>query len=257
MKKTNAITILCALALSAIVAPATGLANNTVGSDATTEFKANDGKEVNPTDPEKEKPTPIKPGEPGVDKPVVYPGGALRLNHIPTISFGVNDLESSQADYYAKFENVEEIEGGLVSERASYVEVADETGEFTGWTVNVASDGVFKSVKGNIQGTITLTNAVLRGLNGMDSQPDKAPTMASSVVVGKDAPTAEVMTAAAGKGFNTWQAVYGNSATTGTITGDDGTKRNAAVKLTVPAGQQIYAKTEYKASLVWTLQSAL
>lgn len=256
MKKINTVTVLSILALSAVAAPVIGSANNTIGSDAKTEFKANDSTEVNPTDPEKEKPTPVKPGEPGVDKPIVYPGGALRLNHIPTISFGVNNLASGQADYYAQFEEVEEVEGGLISDRASYVEVADERGTFAGWTLNVASDGIFKSAKGTINGTITLNSAVLRGSFGMDPQSDKAPSMTSSVVVGKDAPTAEVMNATEGKGYNTWQAVYGNSATTGTIMGDDGTVRNSAVKLTVPANQQVYAGEAYTAKLVWTLQSA-
>ncbi|MBP1039418.1 WxL domain-containing protein [Vagococcus sp. BWB3-3] len=258
MKKINTTTVLCALALSAVVAPSvSSAANQSVNGDAKVEFKAGVNTPVNPVDPEDKEPKPVDPTEPDTEKPVVYPGGALRINHIPTISFGVNEISAKQADYFAQFEKVKDLESGTVKEKASYVEVADESGEFKGWAVKVSSDGVFRSAKGNIDGTITLSSAALRGLNGMDGQVDKAPVANGTVIVGKDAPTAEVLKAEAGKGYNTWQVVYGNSVTGNTVKGSDDTIRNAAVKLTVPEGQAVYAGEEYTASLVWTLEQGL
>lgn len=211
---------------------------------------------VDPVDPEEPGIKPIEPVNPTDPKPPVYPGGPLRLNHVPTLSFGQNKLSGSQATYQGKLEAVIDKETGTATERASFVEVADLTGTMRGWTVKVASDGIFSSSNNHINGTIALKLGKVRGLNGMDAQKDKFPIANQEIVIGKDAPSDEVLKAEAGKGYNKWQVVYGLS-TTSTEKGDDGSFRNPNVTLTIPEGQIIMADQIYTAKVVWTLEQGV
>lgn len=260
--KLTKITLLSALVLGGIAFGTLADAQD-VASRADVEFKApGPTTPVDPSDPEDVDPKPVLPTDPTDPTAPVYPGGALRLNHVPTISFGVNNVSSKTANYFGKLEKVIDFDSKDETYKASYVEVADESGVLKGWTVNVSSDGIFKPTKGvateNINAAITLSDAQVRGINGMEAKPEKAPTANSSVVIGHGAPaaSAQVMTAETGKGYNKWQVRYGHS-TTSTVVGDDASLRNPAVKLTVPQGQAIIAGEAYSASVVWTLQQGI
>lgn len=256
MKHSIKLTLMSAIILGGF--PLTMLAaDQDVDTKATVDFQE-PGPEtpVDPVDPENPEPKPIIPVEPGLPKPPVYPGGSLRLNHVPTISFGSNKVVAGGAIQYAQLENVTDVETNVTTAKASFVEVADETGKFKGWTVNVATDGIFKSTKNDINGIIGLTDGSVRGLFGMDEQKDKFPVANQTIAIGKDASSAQVMKAEAGQGYNKWQVRYGHS-TTATLKGDDGTLRNPNVSLTIPKGQAVYTDETYTANLVWTLQQGL
>lgn len=209
MKKLSRVTLLSAVILGSLGMGSVSLATQSVDTNAKVEFKsAKPTTPVDPEDPEDPDPKPIEPVDPTDPKPPVYPGGALRLNHVPSISFGVNSISAKTANYSAKLETVIDVATQTTSDKASFIEVADETGELKGWTVSVASDGVFKPTKGiakeNILGAITLSAPKIRGLNGMDDQLDKAPIAHEEVIVGHGAASqsAEVLKAEKGKGFN-------------------------------------------------------
>ena len=230
-------------------------AAGSVKSNANVEFRAPDiNAPVDPSDPETEEPVPVIP-DPEIKPPIVYPGGPLRINHVPSMSFGVNDISSKTSHYFAKFENVINVETNEAIPKASYIEVADLTGELKGWEVKASSDGLFKSAKGNIMGKITLTNPVVRGLDGMELQMDKAAVAKQSVVIGETPGAVSILSAEAGKGYNKWQARYGHSDTS--VAGADETLRNPQVKLTIPAGQQVMAGQEYVAEINWVLEQGL
>ncbi|MEF9936437.1 MAG: WxL domain-containing protein [Carnobacterium sp.] len=234
----------------------------TIDGRADVQFKAPETRPVDPSDPEDPDPELIVPVDPEDPNPPVYPGGDLRLNHIPTISFGINDIAAAGATYNAQFEKVidKTIGGTVGKKKASFVEVADETGLIKGWQVTVSSNGVFKSAAGNeILGAITLKSGSIRGLDGMDELKDKFPTANQNIVIGNGSNNAsvEVMNAAAGKGMNKWQVRYGDSELTTNPLGDDKTVRNPNVTLTVPKGQILLVDQKYTAKVVWSLAQGL
>lgn len=245
--------------LSTVLIASMGLATvanaETIDSKATTQFKAPDNKPVDPVDPENPDPKPIEPTDPTDPNPPVYPGGAIRLNHIPTISFGINNISSKGATHLAQFEEVIDIDTQVRSPKASFVEVADESGKLTGWTVTASSDGVFKSPKGDVNGVITLNGGNVRGLEGMDAMKDKFPTANQNIVLGGGiTDNVPVLTAEKGKGMNKWQVRFGLYTDTAAIQiGDDKTERNPKVTLTVPKGQIILADQKYEAKVTWSL----
>ncbi|MGO3196611.1 WxL domain-containing protein [Vagococcus salmoninarum] len=261
MKKTlTKVTLISSLFLGGLLASSVALAAEPLSQTVTTrgdvQFKAaNDLKPVDPVDPEDEKPEPIDPTDP-TKPPVVYPGGPLRLNHVPQLSFGVNEIDAKGQVISALLENVIDSESKVETPRASFVEVADETGSLRGWEVTVQSDGIFKSEKGNIEGTMTFNGASLRGLNGMDAKPEAAPTATSSFSIGKDhLGVASVMKADTNKGYNKWQVRYGHSDQA--VVDQDKVKRNNKVTLTVPEGQLVLADVEYVAAIQWSLVQGL
>lgn len=255
--KSIRITLLTVAALATVVATSDISAANTIDGRADVEFTSADpSKPVDPADPEDPDPKPVKPTDPEDPNPPVYPGGALRLNHIPTLQFGKNNIVSGDGNFNAYFETVIDDETNVKTKKASYVEVADETGSSKGWTVTVNSDGVFKSSKGNINAGITLKNATIRGILGMETKPEAAPTTQGDINIGYEAiGNAEVMKAETGKGYNKWQIRWGHSDTA--IKGDGDENRNPAVSLFVPKGQQVMADAKYTAKVVWTLQQGL
>lgn len=216
-----------------------------VNSKADVQFKANEEGTGKPHDPEKPDPEEVDPDD-DIEDPVIYPKGALRFHHVPTLSFGINEINAKGQTIDALLENIQDPVTKVKTPRASFVEVADERGDLAGWNVTVKSDGIFKSAKGNIEGTITFSAPAIRGINGMESKPEAAPTGAG-FSIGKDfVGDATVMTAAQGKGYNMWQARYGHS--DNAVAG-----RNANVKLTIPKGQLLLVDAKYKANLIWTL----
>ncbi|MBP1040083.1 WxL domain-containing protein [Vagococcus sp. BWB3-3] len=257
MIKLSKLALISAIVLGGLYSTTVSVSANTVDGKADVEFlPADPTKPVDPTDPEDPDPKPVKPVDPEDPNPPVYPGGALRLNHIPTFQFGKNNIVSGDGNFKAYFETVIDDETNVKTKKASYVEVADETGSSKGWTVTVNSDGVFKSAKGNINAGITLTNASVRGILGMETKPEVAPTTQETIQIGYESlGNAEVMKADAGKGYNKWQVRWGHSDTA--IKGDGEENRNPAVSLFVPKGQQVMADAKYTAKVVWTLQQGL
>lgn len=207
-----------------------------------------------PVDPEDPDPLPIDP-DPEIKPPVIYPGGPLRFNHVPSISFGINKLSSGTATYFARLEKVVDIATGTISPKGSFIEVEDLTGKLQGWDVKVSGDGIFKSDKGDVKGIITLKDPAVRGVEGMETKPEKAPLAQQTVVIGDVAGTVDVMAASEGNGYNKWQVRYGHSDTT--IEGDDATRRNPNISLTVPRGQLILTDETYISNLVWTLEQGI
>lgn len=258
MKKIVLAGVVCSAALSFFTSGVSAsAAENEVTGKARVEFKEPDpGAPVDPVDPEDPDPDPILPVDPGDEEPPVYPGGPLRINHIPTLSFGVNDISASQATYLAQLETVYDYETKVGTPRASFVEVADLTGSLKGWKVTASSSGVFESSKGNVKAVIKLLQGNVRGLNGMDELKDKFPEANQAVTLGESSTSAEILTAKAGKGYNKWQVRYGDSSTSTTV-GDDTTLRNPNVTLTVPQGQIVLAGVTYTAKITWSLEQGL
>lgn len=248
------ITLITTLVLAGVIASSVTYAKE-ITTRADVQFKpADKNKPVDPHDPEKPKPEVVDP-DPEIKPPVVYPGGPLRLNHVPSLSFGINEINAGGQTINALLENVLEKSTGTVLPRASFIEVADETGSLRGWKVTAKSDGVFKSARGNIVGTITFSDPAIRGINGMENKPEVAPT-GSAFSIGKDfEQSANVLTAEKDKGYNIWQARYGHSESA--VEDKDKIKRNPNVKLTVPAGQLLLVDTSYVAEIQWSLVQGL
>lgn len=214
------------------------------------EFMKDDNGGITPTDPDPdpEVVTPIEPGE------TPLPGGALRFDYVPQISFGKNYIEADQTSVFGKFLLV--TPKGTTNQvvRPTFVEVTDVRGGTQGWSVSVANDGIFKSETGSefsgaVIGLAKPTKYSRSGQNAETGLEVNAVTLGNGQSV-------EIMKAdhAKEQGYGKWQVVYGSEEVS--VKGDDETDRNPAVKLQIPKGKIIKAAETYKTTLVWTLADA-
>lgn len=253
MKKFAATLALAAIALSGT----TTVASAAKVSDATTngsiEFLPSSGggdggntvdpgdKEVDNPDPEKEV-TPQPPGE--------TTDGPLRLTYVPHLNFGKNEMSAKKADYFVEYQSV--LENGKSVLRNNYFEVEDLRGGTKGWNVSLANDSTFTAAGAeNITAYLSVSDMSIQSNSGQGS--DKKPALLNGVasttyVDVKDSQAVTLVSAdgAAKQGYGNWSVRFGS---VNTPQGN----RNAAIKLTVPAGQIIEADKQYTTDLVWSI----
>lgn len=236
---------------SAVLGQCVQAANvNDISTKGEVEFMKNDNGEITPTDPDPDPEviTPIEPGE------TPLPGGALRFDYVPQISFGKNYIEADKKSVFSKFLLVTPKGTTAKVIRPTFVEVTDVRGGTQGWSVSVANDGVFRSETGSeFSGAVlSLSKPTKYSRSGQNAETGLE---ANAVILGNGQPV-EIMKADSAKeqGYGKWQVVYGSE--TVSVKGDDDTDRNPAVKLQIPMGKIIKAAETYKTTLVWTLADA-
>lgn len=203
----------------------------------------NPGKDVTPLDPDG---NPGKPGTPG----------PLSIDFVSTLNFGSNKISSSDEVYYAEpqviWNDTDEdsvVENGETSTRPAYVQVSDNRGTNSGWTLTVRQETQLNNR--SAQNSV-LTGAEIKLKNGTASSHmsnTTAPIVNTSIILVPGA-TSTVMTAAAGGGAGTWVDYFGtleNINVEGTAV-----EKNTAVTLSVP-GSTPKDAVLYSATLIWTL----
>lgn len=190
---------------------------------------------VDPTDPK----TPVKPIDP-TDPNGPKPGtnGPLSIDYASSLNFGVQQITSVDKVYNAAAQTF----NGSRGEGPNYVQVTDNRGTETGWTLKVKQEGQFVSSKGK-----ELTGAELKFNNGVintassSTKPSELKTTFSLSPDGKGV-AEKIMAAKSGEGAGTYLLVFG----------DDKTGGNS-ISLSVPGKTTKYAD-EYATKLTWTLE---
>lgn len=195
---------------------------------------------VNPTDPEQ----PIDPIDP-TDPEGPDPGtaGPLSIDYASGLNFGKNQITSKDATYFAAAQRYRVVlENGQLSEPLegpNYVQVTDNRGTESGWTLKVSQAGQFISEKGR-----QLMGASISFMNGevvTISQSGK-PNHEESFMLNPSGEESNVMIAPQGTGAGTHLLRMGKDAVTG--------KRS--ISLHVPGTTTKYAE-KYSTKLVWAL----
>ncbi|PLW61223.1 WxL domain-containing protein [Lactococcus lactis] len=195
-----------------------------------------------PVDPQ----DPTIPATP-VDPSGVNPGGptmpnsGLTIVYTSSFDFGTQPV-SNKAEVYNAV--AQELSDGTT--RTNYVQVADNRGTFSGWNLKVqmtefktADTALIANGHETLAGaTVTLDDGELQGTG----TANPANISATTTVLTPGVQSATILGATAGHGSGNSLLNFG---------GKDGTTKDTAVKLSVPAG--VAGAAKYTADLTWTL----
>ncbi|MGX7031221.1 WxL domain-containing protein [Vagococcus zengguangii] len=245
MKKNLTLTLAATL-LGATALPMIQLAETTPDggeyvSNGVIEFTPNTDPTdpVDPTDPT-DPVDPVDPTDP--EGPTEGTNGPLSIDYASSFYFGENKITSKDQTYYALPQTYHKTDkDGKVTEHVgpNYVQVTDNRGTETGWSLQVTQDDQFKTAKDQY-----LTGAILTLENGVvvSKSESKFPTGYETITLKGTGEAEDVMTATDGAGAGTYLLTWGTDA-------DSGAK---SVSLFVPGSTTKYAAT-YHTKLTWSL----
>lgn len=265
MKKILASALLSTMVLGVAVTAQTAFADENGGqlnSEGSIKyFKSTDP--VDPVDPEKPDPTdPVDPGNPDPEGPDPEPGtkGPLSLDYVPHLYFGLNEITNKDTVYNAYATPLRNANGEVESYSPNFVQVTDNRGDYTGWTLTVAQQDQFTSGSGSKLGEatqITLTNPSTKGVWENATMPSVV-SDSISLLPNNEAQT--VFAAAKNEGEGTWVNSWGTVEEEDRFTEVEGqnepqlkaTQVNKAVQLSVPGSVKKEAE-RYVTNLDWVL----
>ncbi|RQW20315.1 WxL domain-containing protein [Bacillus sp. C1-1] len=238
MKKIKVLTI-TALAFALITSGNTALANTSSTYDTNAKIKFVPNEDVTPpVDPEDPNPeTPVEPVDPtDSEGPGPNPGtpGPLSIDYASSFEFGEHKITSTTETYYAApqtFRNSDKIS-------PLYVQVTDNRGTESGWTLSVVQNGQFATADNEVLNgaEITVNHAAVKSI-AASSKPSHAQESFTLTPEAKSTP----LQASKGEGAGTYTYHFGTSETA-----------DSSVSLEVPGATTKYAKN-YSTTLTWTL----
>ncbi|MGX7136394.1 WxL domain-containing protein [Enterococcus silesiacus] len=216
---------------------------------------------------------PIDPENPGT---TVDPGespnttGPLRIDYVSALNFNKAIIKKNERTYEALAQQFfDETEP-----RGSYIQITDQRGSSTGWTLQVKQNTQFHNPVIQKQEEQTLVGAYLSLDKGWanSSGDSQAPTVTRETIGLNAINTAyEVATASPGTGRGVWTIAFGaseansnqQSATLKPLKDSDGKAvidevykkpayTNSAVSLTIPESTKIYP-VQYETEITWIL----
>lgn len=191
---------------------------------------------VDPTDPTNPI-TPIDPTDPLGPNPGT--NGPLSIDFASSFDFGEQKITSTTQTYNAAAQKFTD-KNGVEQEGPNFVQVTDNRGLETGWSLTVKQSGQFTSTttgKVLTGAKITLNNGVV-----VTASESEKPTGYTPIVLTTDGSEAKVMSAADQQGAGTYLLSWGTDAATGAT----------SVELEVPGATTKYAEV-YRTTLMWTL----
>lgn len=241
MKKTVLLMTTTASVALLFAAPIFSQAADTK-SESTITFEEDGGTGVGPIDPT-DPTNPVDP-DPSDPNPVVPTTGPLRIDYISNIHFGKQKLTGTDKTYFAAYDKV--VEKGNASNEItvpSYVQVSDDRGTNTGWTLTV-SNTQFNNGTADLDGTVLrLEQPSINSTNLGKADPS---VVTPQIVLDGNGVASNVLVAAANEGIGTWTDMFGLAPT-------NGETENKAVSLEVPGVSQKVKDTKYTSELTWTL----
>ncbi len=205
---------------------------------------------IDPVDPENPDPSnPVDPTPP--EDPGTGTQGPLSVDYASSLDFGVNRISNQDKVYFARAQTY--LNGH--KETPNFVQVSDNRGTNSGWTLTVKQDEQFRATEKTVNEVLTGSQIKLTDPT-VDSNVQGVwqPTAKDEVVL---VPGVEsvVVAAAQGAGAGTWVVYWGTVETInerdkdGHIQAVNVTK---AIQLSVPGATPKDAVT-YRTKLIWTL----
>lgn len=245
MKKFEFLLVATTILASIFVSPSIILADDTganYSSEGVIEFEPGTQitDPVDPVDPE----NPIVPVDPTDPEKPIKPGtqGPLSIDFASNLDFGKQKITSKDEFYFAKpqqYKATEPVDAPIV-EGPNFVQVSDNRGTESGWTLKVSQDGQFTSTTGK-----TLTGAKVTFKNGNIMTASESPmpsTSSDTFVLDPDGLESEVMAAKAGEGAGTYLMDWGT----------DADSAAQSIELAIPGATTKYAE-QYTTSFNWIL----
>lgn len=244
MRKT---IIVIVLFLSLVIIPEIGEAAVVFPSKGKVDFIPNDDQTapVDPTDPQ----TPVEPETPGGQPPEVGQSGPLSIDFASSFSFGVNRISNKDQVYYADAQ----VYHGTSNVTPNYVQITDNRGTSTGWTLTVKQLRQFQSDEAILKGAFISFSQSHINSQATGTFSPEAQQITSLL---PNASESVVMTADLTEGAGTWEDYWGSvevisqEKADGTFYSRNVTK---AVQLHVP-GRTPKIPKNYQTTLVWSLK---
>ncbi|WP_271004824.1 WxL domain-containing protein [Listeria seeligeri] len=232
IKKPIIVGIVCVGSLT-LMAPTAFAVTSEGDSKASVNFKAGTGivNPVDPTDPTQPL-DPIDPSNP--TDPGTGNTGSLTLDYVSSVSFGEQEVSSSEQTYSA-------------TSRKPFIQVSDRRGTGKGWSVTATASSFQDEDDAS-----SLAGATLSFKNGESasaSTTTSSPTASQNVNLPTDGTSiVKVVSAKETEGKGTWINRWFGA------TPDDTDSLNDNVKLTIPGGSATLGSHE--ATISWTLSDA-
>lgn len=225
MKKTKVMTLMATTTLGALaLVPMSALAVD--GGEYQTNGAIQFAPNTNPTNP-------VDPTDP------TGPAGPLSIDYASSLSFGEQTITSKNMTYYAETQKYKD-NAGADQEGPNFVQVSDNRGTETGWTLKVKQNGQFKT-----EANQELTAAKVTLSNGRvvsASQSAKPTTAPATIELNPTGAESVVMAAGDKEGAGTYLMSWGDSVDTA----------KTSISLEVPGSTTKYAK-KYTTTFTWTL----
>lgn len=192
---------------------------------------------IDPDNPDEK----VEPKNPDGTDPIPGTTGPLSIDFASSFDFGEQAITSEDQTYFATPQTI--LIDGIEEERANYVQVSDNRGLETGWTLQVRQEEQFKTEEAE---ELTGAAILISNVNVQTSSASSLPSTVSSEIDLTAGVLSDVMSAEAGEGAGTYVARFGDA-------GDENI--STSVSLTVPGSTTKYAK-EYSTNLTWVLTDA-
>lgn len=220
------------------------------------ELMSGDGKPpvFDPTSPT-ETVTPINPNNQGSE-------GSHTIDYSSNFYFGTQEISLHKSTYYTQPDMVID-KNNEVKIVPNFIQVTDQSGSFSGWTLTVKQDSVLHLSSGDTESAgyslngsnISFENASLIGGDGITTG---APIGKSSLTLTPGL-TQMVVSAEKEQGAGSWLYTFGtvssydqSSVDTKDVSNRKKSSTKSAIKLTVPTGSAIRAD-KYTTTLTWNL----
>lgn len=239
MKKTvGMVTVLGLLTMLPVAAQAEDGASYSSNGQITFEPNTDPTNPVDPTNPDPEKPiTPVDPTDPNGPNPGT--NGPLSIDYASSLFFGTQKITSKTEVYYAETQKYLDA-NDAEQEGPNFVQVTDNRGTESGWTLKVKQNGQFKTAEDQ-----ELTAAQIRLNNGSvatASQSAQPSNIQASIQLDPNGAESLVMSAQDGEGAGTYLMRWGNSVAAAA----------ESISLEVPGSTTKYA-TQYDTTFTWLL----
>lgn len=192
-------------------------------------------KPVDPTDPTKPV-TPTDPTDPNGPKPGT--AGPLSIDYASSLDFGTQKITSKDELYKAKAQKYLDKDSNEKT-GPNFVQVTDNRGTESGWTLQVKQNGQFKTADAQ---ELKGAQVVFKAGNVVTASESAKPTGQATITADPAGGLQNVMSAKAGEGAGTYLNTWGTDA----VTGAD------SIELSVPGATTKYAK-QYGTTFTWVL----
>lgn len=212
---------------------------------------------VSPLNPDPDK--PIAPSNPDGSRPEPGTAGPLSIDFASSLDFGSQQITSKTMSYNASAQKYTDLDGKNATSGPDFVQLTDNRGSFSGWTLSIKQDGQFKT-QNNVAldgATVSFNNAQHVAANGSTD----GVTALSNFTLNPNGATVPVMSgAAANTGTNGTAGTHllrfgdANSLSTQDTNGTGASRgtTDQAIKLTVP-GQTAKMAAKYATTFNWIL----
>lgn len=194
---------------------------------------------ISPTNPDPEKPIkPVDPTNPG-GTPNPGTNGPLSIDFASSLYFGTQKITSKTEIYYATPQKYED-SAGTEQEGPNFVQVTDNRGTESGWTLRLKQNGQFKTTENQ-----ELKAAQIHLKNGTIVTPSESPKPSNfnaAITLDPNGAESLVMSAQKDEGAGTYLMSWGDSLATAMN----------SIELEIPGSTTKYA-TKYSTTFTWLL----